>query len=330
MKNKQTTIRDVAEKAGVSIATVSRALNKNTYVKKETYDAIMDAIRELSYKKNTKEEINRKRLILVLLPNIENLFYSKVIQGIQYAAAARGYDCFLMVDADVDAHYEKIIDIVHSLSPMGMIVLSPVLSPEVLQSLEACVPLVQCTEFTEHSDISFVSIDDYTCSKSLVEYIISKGKKRLAILNGPQKFKYSRERYRAFTDAIREAGLELNPQFVIHLPSIVFEPALSIATQLLNSPTPPDAFFCVSDIYAAAVVKAAVKIGISIPDELGVVGFDNTSVTTMCHPSITSINQPCFEMGFTACEILFEKISNPSAQYRHVFMDTELVIRESL
>ena len=105
--------------------------------------------------------------------------------------------------------------------------------------------------------------------------------------------------------------------------------ALSAAYQLLNSSNRPDAFFCSSDVYAAAVIKAAKKVNLSVPNDIAVIGFDNTEISSMCTPAITTVNQPRYQMGLVGCDMLTERINDKTLPVRGMYLETELIVRES-
>lgn len=178
--------------------------------------------------------------------------------------------------------------------------------------------------------LPYVSIDDFAASRSLVEYVLSKGYRKTAIINGPREFKYSRKRLEGYKSALKNAGISVNSNYIYHVSNIHFETALPIISQLLSSATCPDALLCVSDVFAAAAVRAANVQGLSIPKDIAIAGIDDTYLAAMCTPTITCVRQPQYSLGVTACELLLERISNPYAPFRHILLPTELVVRESL
>ena len=130
-------------------------------------------------------------------------------------------------------------------------------------------------------------------------------------------------------DAIEEAHLTIPRNWAVDLPENNYEMAYSAVCQMLNSDPVPNAFFAVSDTLAAAVLKAARKFQFKVPEDIMVVGFDNTSISYMCTPSITTVNQPEFQEGFTACELLIKKIMDPETEVNSILLETELIIRET-
>jgi LacI family repressor for deo operon, udp, cdd, tsx, nupC, and nupG len=150
------------------------------------------------------------------------------------------------------------------------------------------------------------------------------------MINGPVKYKYARKRQEGFSEALMQAGITVTPNHIIQLPEFSFDAAVSVSTQLLTMPERPDAIFAASDVFAVATIKAARRLGLHIPEDLGVVGFDNTDLSIMSEPALTTVKQPQFQLGFLACEILIEQIRNIDIAPRQIMLNAELIIRESL
>lgn len=142
-------------------------------------------------------------------------------------------------------------------------------------------------------------------------------------------FKYAQHREKGYYRALRQAGLTANPDWIVHISTISYQLAYSNALHILNLPDRPDAVFACSDVFALAVVNAAGKLGLKVPDDLSVIGFDNVYLSAMCDPAITTIEQPSFQLGLQACELLLEKIKFPNTPFRQIILDTELIVRES-
>lgn len=328
-KSAEPTIIDVAKIANVSIATVSRALNAKGNVRGDTAARVFAAMDELGYQYTPVEERPRNQLIEVVLPNLDNPFYAKIVKGISAAAKSRRYDVMIYLCKDIDRSLNKLLDSLRMINACGAIILSPVPDYHVLEQIEAVVPLVQCAEYNEQSALPYVGVDDYAAAKTAVEYLIGQNRRRVALINGPQIYKYARHRYQGYLDALRDAGLSPDPSYIFHVLEMGFDSALSVARQLLHYRVPPDAVLAASDIFASAVVKAASEEGLEVPREIAVIGFDNTYISSVSHPSITAVNMPQFQLGYMACELLAERILNPAGDHRGSLLNTELVIRES-
>ena len=150
------------------------------------------------------------------------------------------------------------------------------------------------------------------------------------MINGPLKYKYARKRQEGFLLALEEAGITPAPNFIVPVPEFSYDAAVSIATQLLSMPERPDAIFAASDVFAVAAIKAAKRLGISIPKDLGVIGFDNTNISIMSEPALTTVKQPQYQLGFLACEMLIEQMHTPNLAPRQIMLDAEIIIRESM
>lgn len=189
--------------------------------------------------------------------------------------------------------------------------------------------MVQCCEYNEEATYPYVSIDDFTAAENATNYLISCGCTKLAFINGPATFKYANKRYEGFSSALSKAEISIPPNWVVQLPEINYEMAYSAVCRILNSETRPNAFFTISDIFAAAVIRAAKRFHLHVPKDIMVVGFDNIDLSSMTSPSLTTVNQPGFQQGYSACELLLKIIENPSVTPRSLLLDAELIIRES-
>lgn len=342
-KRKNATIRDVAKMAGVSTATVSRCFNHKGVVNKETYEKIMEAILELDYQmppafteqktdsagKTTSVPKNyNKEVILISIPAISNPFYSDIIKGIQSSATNNDYE-FLLYSSEITEHnLEDFLCFADSINVHGFITLTYMSEP-LLEAISRHFPIVQCCEFIDSRFASSVGIDDYASVQQAMDYFLSMGRKKIALINGPLTFRYSQNRLDAYINNMKSNHLDYPDNWVIQLPDLNPDMAFSSVVKLLSAPDAPDCFFAVSDILAAAAIRAAQYCNYKVPNNILVIGFDNTVISQLTTPSITTISQPKFQLGYLAAELLYEKISNPLSEIKHMKLSTELIIRES-
>ncbi len=327
-KVRKVTILDVATEADVSVATVSRALNNKENVKESTYNKVIKAAQKVGYDNYTIQ--HKSNLILILLPDINNLFYSNIVNGISVAAKRNNYQEIIVRTGNHPLTEELVARLVYETHVEGVITLDPVAGLETMNNLLKRIPLVQCAEHIDHHEAPYVSIDDMSASKLVVDNIIAKGKKKIALINGPLMYKYARKRKKGFILALEQAGIQPNPAYIVELPEFSYETAFSMATQLLSMADPPDAIFAASDVFAVAAMKAAKRLGLRIPEDVGVVGFDNTDISTMCDPPLTTVKQPQYQMGYLASEMLIEMINEKTTPPKQLLLDVELIVRESL
>lgn len=329
--SKNITISEIAKAADVSIATVSRVINKTGKVKPETRQKVMEVMTELNFKPKTFSDNSYENSgsILVCLPNFQNPFNGDIIDGIQSVTLKRGYRAFYYEARDfqnVVSDYDRIMK---KNNFCGIILVHNVASVELLEDLRLRYPVVMCSEHCQQSNVSFVSIDDAKAAQNAVNYLISIGRKKIGFLNSTLNHNYAKHRERGYRDALTVSGIAINPDWIAHISDINFEMAVSIATSILSGTDRPDAFFCVSDVFAAAVIKAAKSLGLMVPKDIAIVGFDNIDLASMTVPPITTIKQPSFQIGQQSCELLINQIENPYVSTKHVVLNTELIVRDS-
>lgn len=327
------TISQIAELSDVSIATVSRFINNTAAVKSSTAKKIMDAIHALDYplpdsfyaaiqKKNEK-------VILINIPSVSNPFYNDVIKGVRDAAMRHGYYTLVNVQHINQTTEASFFDLLNNINLCGAIILNA-MNREYFDHLYRMLPFVQCCEYTENQNlVSYTSIDDVASTHKMMEYILSTGHTRVAFLSGSSRYKYARHRKAGYIQSLEAAGLPVIEDWIIQLPELDFDMALSSVHQLMSQADHPTAIFSVSDVLAAAAIQGCRLAGLSVPGDIIVTGFDNVNISQATYPSITTINQPKYQLGYMACELLVEKLSTPGATPRQVLLNTELIIRES-
>ena len=325
----KSTLVQIATQAGVSIATVSRFLNDTGNVSLATRQKVLQAIRELEYDSALSKADTALQTILVLVPDFVNPFYASIIDGIQQTAHENRFEIFLVQTKDVYPTPNHYAGLVNRGNFAGVLWLCSTPPAALLSVLEHLCPAVMCCEYPEDHPCSYVSIDDVTAAYRAVKYLISTGCKKIGFVNCSLKYKYARHRREGYLRALADAGLKFNPEWYVTVPSIDYTLAYSSILQTLNADSIPDAFFTCSDVYAAATINAAQSLGIRVPEKLSVIGVDNVEASRMIHPTITTISQPGFQMGQQACSILVEKINTPETPHRQIFLNTELIIRES-
>lgn len=322
------TIADVAVHTGVSSATVSRAIRHPELVSIATLERIRDSIAELGYSGIAGQPAaGAGGLIVVNIPWLDNPFYGEIARGVRVAAEARGLDMLISWGTPDETGVGRFCTMLRHAGAAGVITLGP-LTVSALEQVEATVPVVQCCEYNAEADVPFVSIDDYAAAKNAVGHLLSCGCRRLSIVCGPRVYKYARGRMDGFLDVTRAHEVEVRPTWMLQIPNNSYGLAYSAICHMLEGSERPDGVFACSDTYAAAVIRAARKSGLEVPRDLMVVGFDNTDTATMTTPALTTVSQPRYDMGYSACNMLIERIDG-SRSANSMFLETELVVRES-
>jgi len=326
---KRPTLTQIGEKAGVSIATVSRVLSGKDPVSPVTRRKVLQAIRELEHGEPPKTSPVSGRKLLVLLPDFVNPFYAPIIQGIQQTARSAGYEVFLAPIGDSSTHSGTLSSLVHREGYAGVIWLSAAPEPELLSAVDSKCPSVMVGEYPDGHAGSYVSIDDRMAGYRAVNYLISTGCRKIGMINCAFRYKYARHRKEGYQKALTDAQLPVDPNWYVSIPAIDYTLAYSAVMQVLCTEPRPDALFASSDVLAAAAINAAHSLGLRVPEDLCVIGFDNVEASRMTLPAITTVSQPTHQLGQQACSILLDRIRDPELPHRQILLDTELVIRGS-
>ena len=322
--SKNITIKQIAAKANVSTATASRAINQPGTVKEETRNRVLQAMKELDFQiKRTSNKV-----ILASFTDFVNPFYGDCIVGMQAAAKRRGYQLFLQQTENPEnpTSYEFLIN---SKLYQGVVFCHSIPTGETLASIKMKYPVVMCSQYNSEADIPYVAIDDCAAAKKAINYLVSIGRKRIAFINSTLNHSYSVFREMGFREALKEAELPVQENWIAHVEEIDFAVAFSAAKTLLSKTCIPDAIFCASDVFSSAAVKAAHSLNLSIPEDVAVMGFDNVCLTTMTTPTISTVSQPTYQLGYQSCSLLIDEIEGNPVMNRRIILPTEIVVRSS-
>lgn len=327
------TIRDVAKMAGVSISTVSRVMNAPDTVIESKRRRVLDAIEELQYQPNSfaRGLIYKKSFTLgLLIPDIENIYYSGIIRGVQDACIKLGYSLMICnTDRDkdrllsyIDAFHEKQVD--------GIVFASDIIFPEYYEKLAGSrIPFVLVSSHSYEYDIPSVEIDDKAAAYDAVKYLIGLGHTEIGMIGfnhensiaGPPRFE-------GFLQALTECGLEHNVEKVKYA-NHRFEHAYEAAGELFAEHPGITAVFCVADEFAMGTISYLNDRNISVPEQVSVIGFDNLRVAGMYIPKLTTIAQPIYELGYRAAEKVHELVTTGSIDILREKMSHRLIVRDS-
>ena len=323
------TYEELRKLTGASLSSLSRVFNNLPGVNDKKRKEIIDRLVELGYNRERFElEKEKRKLIIFNIPSLDNPFYNFIIRGARDAAERNHFDVLISENPLSNETFDSFMRLIHTTKASGIITTST-LSRENLKQLSNVIPVVQCCECITDMNIPYITVNDRLSAKNAMRHLLSIGRRKIAFINGPMNFKYSKERLSGYRDALSEAGIEYDDDYVIELPKIDYEMALSSASQLLNSPKRPDAFFASSDVCAAAAVKAASRLNLSVPGDVAIVGFDNIEISYMLTPSLTTINQPRYQMGLLSADMITRMINKETISMKYMLLDTELIIRES-
>ncbi len=327
------TIKDIAKKAGVSYATVSRALNNRPEVSEKTRREIQRLAAEMGYKPNAiaRGLVTKETFTLgLIIPDITNPFFPEVARGVEEAASDAGYSVFLC-NTNWDVKKEKTyIELLEEKRVDGLILASVCEDEKSLRDLiDREVPVVLINRVPEQVSINYVAIDNIKGAQQAVEHLISLGHRRIAYVGGLKQVESTRERLQGYRLALAIHDIPFKEELVRY-GTFKKESGYESALALLSLPQPPTAIFAVNDILALGVIHAIKDKGLKVPDDVAVVGFDDIPFAAYAEVNLTTVAQPKYTMGEMAAKILIDEIrKGPSPEKKYIVLPPTLVIRAS-
>lgn len=326
------TIKDVAKAAGVSVATVSRVLNNSAAVSASAAENVNNAIRELGYSPNFLGRNLRKcetNVILAIIPSTEQTFYSEIIRGMQNAASELGYDIILSTSnssCNVEMH---LLNMLFNRTVDAAILLGTQLDVKTLTDLNKQHYIALCCERVEGADVLTVTVDDKGGAFAAVDKLIKMGHRKIGMVSTSVNSRSSHDREKGYRKALGENGISLGEEY-IYRGTYDFSHGILAFEHFMSLPEPPSAIFCISDILAASVVKKAISEGYSVGKDISVCGFDNILLSWMYTPGITTVEQPCYDIGRTVVEELISNINNGTKSNKDIRLPYKIIERESV
>lgn len=320
-------IRDVAKKAGVSVATVSRFINKNGYVKESTSKKIEKVIEQLNYKPNAIAiGLSNKKIktLGLILPDITNPFFSTLAKAVGEAVEKKGYT-MLLCNSNGELESEiKHIEMMESKYVAGIILISNTFDDEHYKNFNTPIVLV---DRNTRGDFSTVTANNYEGGKLAAHHLLDIGCKKIVHLAGPENIFTAKQRLKGYKDVVQNFDW-FSEQLIIHTPYST-EEAIQVTHKLLNTDKDIDGIFAGNDLIAIGCLKAIHTLGLSCPHDIAVIGFDGISVTQLVIPELSTIAQPIYEMGCAAVDIIFKQISGALNETIFKELDVELIQRKS-
>ncbi len=331
---KHSTIIDIAKELGISASTVSRALSNHPDIRKDTKDRVNKIAKELNYTPNPiarSLKNSTTKTIGVQVPEIKHDFFSSAISGIEDAAYKAGYT--ILVSQSNESNEREIMNtrmlIQHRVA--GILV-------SISQTTQNCnhfkevltrnIPLVFFDRVSEEINASKVIIDDYKIAFEAVSYLITKGYKRIAHFGGPKQLNICSKRHDGYMDALKKAGLPIISGFV-RVGGLHELDGYEMMDAVMNGSNLPDAIFAVNDPVAIGAFQRIGESSLRIPEDIALMGFSNNKITSLVNPPISTVNQPSYEMGMKAAEMLIGQIEGKDKTIRTVILEASLIKRGS-
>lgn len=332
--NEGVTLKDIAEELNISISTVSRALKGHPRISLGTQQKVKRTAERLGYLSLGMLDVQKQKLsnlIGVIVPKISYHLYAMAISGIESIAEAHGMH---IIVCQSNESYEREKGLVQELINAGVNGVIASLASETKdfshynELKNMGIPLVffnrDCNDIITHK----VTIDNTRAAFEAVEHLIEIGCKKIAYLGGPEILQINANRAEGYKAAMRKNNLEISEGYLVYS-NFDRESTLSAARKLLYAPVYPDGILTFSDQIAMSVMLAAKERGISIPEMLSLIGFNNEPVDELLEPSLTSIDQPGFRMGVESAQLILKQIKNSNEPFEKRVLKSFLVVRNS-
>lgn len=331
------TIQNVAKEAGVSITTVSRVINNNYPVKEETRKKVEKAIKKLNFRPNVLARgliHNKTDTIGVIVPSITNLFFPTVVKGIESVLREQGYSIYL---CDTDDKEEEEISYVRSLLARqvdGIIVIDPRtknIKSGFYEETAKEVPLVCINGYNKGISCNFVLNDEETGAAHAMEYLIGLGHRDIAFVRGEKSYSYDLKEkvYREIMEKYKNNENEKIINIGAGNTDETMELTMEKIKKTFENPSHPTAFFACNDLMALGVINACKKVGLDVPNDISVMGFDNIVISSLVEPKITTVDQNMYALGENAAHILIKNINKKDMNTQKVVLEAKLIIRDS-
>lgn len=324
-----TNVKDVAKLAQVSTATVSRVISNKGKVKKETREKVLKAIEELDYHPNNigrQLRTMKTMTILVLVPDITNTFFSKILRKIEATAIEKGYEVLLgdtqnkPADKYFGYFYEKKVD--------GIISLTSYFNVKTLETINKQIPFVLACENIEGINLPSVTINNILGAEIMTHYLIDKGHKKISYISGPLKGILGKNRLTGFKQQMLKHNLKINDDWIFE-GDFTIQSGYKIGMKILKLKELPSAIFAANDEMAIGIIKVLTKHGIRVPNDISIVGFDNIISSEIITPGLTTYAQPVEEIGNQAIQKLLDLIENKELKETDTLLEGTILERQS-
>jgi LacI family transcriptional regulator len=329
------TLKDVAARAGVHPATASRALSPETslLVSEDTARRVRDAAKALGYRPNPLARSLRTRrshTIGVLIPDLNNPLFPPIVRGLEDRLAEAGYVA-LLGNTDSDEKRERIVfEQMRARHVDGFVLATTHLRSSLLaEAARADLALVLMNRMAEDQDFSSVSVDNESGIRMAVSHLAALGHRRIAHIAGPQDLSTGLNRYRGFITAMAASGLPVDPELVVFATAFSVEEGLRCCRELLAAPGRCTAVAAGNDMLAVGSYAALDEAGLSCPEDMSVVGFNDMPFIDRLRPPMTTIRFPHYQVGTEAAHLLLERITGPGGPVKILYLAPELVVRGS-
>jgi LacI family transcriptional regulator len=327
------TIKDVADRANVSIATVSRVLNNNRYVSPDLRERVQQAIRDLKYEQNVMaRNLRRNQSVTlgVIIPDATNPFFAEVTRGVEDVCFERGFIVILCNTSEDTHRAASYLSTLYQHRVAGIVLVTPGdLREELRYHIDKGDPLVLVDRPLPDVPADMVTSDNYGGGYQAIRHLVELGHRRIGLITGGHHLQTTKERYAGVQAALKAAAIPLEPGLVYEQGDYMARSGYEGLAALMQVPHPPTAVFAFNDLMALGALSYAYDHHIHIPDDLSIIGFDDIQASEFFVPALTTIAQPRYELGRIAAELLIDRILGNDHALTNERLPTYLVKRKT-
>ncbi len=332
------TIKDVASKAKVATSTVSRVISDSPKISEDTKRRVRAVMEELGYHPNYNGRIlvsqSTKTIGIVTkvstINSSDNLFFTELLRGISEASHEQDYSIYLTTGNNEASIFKEVEKMVKGKRVDGVIVLYSKEDDQVVPFLrENQMPFVMLGKPVERAnETMFVDNDNVQASKDATQYLIKMGHERIGFIGGDSSFEVARDRLEGYKQALLSKELELEEGVIKNIEQ-ESDGAERIVEEILALPEPPTALVITNDYHALKVMRYMERKGLKLPEEMSIIGFNNTMISTLANPPLTTVDTQSFQLGHESAKNLIDLLNDPSAVMKSIIIPTVIIERES-
>ena len=327
------TIEDVARRAQVSKATVSRVLNNNVHVNEALRVRVLEAIRALGYEPNHLARRLRARsstVIGLIISDIQNPYFISVIRGVEDTAYANHMSIVLCNSDEDVAKQQLYLQLMQSEHVAGLIIVpaSSHDSAGLARLHQLGIPIILLDRAVDGLPVDVVKVDNIQGTFEAIRHLITLGYERIGIITGFEHLTTGSERYQGYRDALRSAGLPVDDS-LIKFGDFKTESGYRLTHELMRAPRQPQALFVANNLMTLGAMRALRELSVRIPQDMPLIGFYDMPWSCELYSPLTAVSQPTYELGQEAVHLLMRRIAQPNAPSRTVILQTRLIVRES-
>lgn len=334
MKKRPLRIKDIAELLNISVSTVSRALRDTYDVNRETREKVLALANQLKYRPNIHASAlasGNTRNIGVVIPFITNYYFSTVISGIQETAYNNGYNLILLVTNDSAEREQSMIENLSITSLDGLLISissNSTMAGHFQSLIDDGISVVFFDRIPKNIEATKVMQDDFRGAFKATEHLIQNGYSRIAHIAGNEHLAFTQNRLQGYLEALKKHNIPVREEWIIYS-GFSQQCGEEDMQNLLRLPEQPDAVFAVNDRKAVGAIMTVKNNGLQVGKDIGVIGFTNDPISTIIEPTLSTIEEPAFDIGRQSCELLIKHIANKKLLPKEIILPGRLIVRDS-